>query len=159
LCRTGAESVEPPAPNAVPPVRHRDLLVAVTGADPDLLVHDVLIKFCAAFLDQGLAHWALPNRSAGFFRAFCDLHAQPAGRREPWRRGLAAELARQRTALTDPLDSVADSLDRLGVPEVEWDEYIAATLLALRGWAGILRFLEERGDRAVLPAPPGSLIE
>jgi uncharacterized protein YbcC (UPF0753/DUF2309 family) len=159
LCRAGAEAVEPPAPNAVPPVRHRELLVEVTRADPDLLVHDVLIKFCAAFLDQGLAHWALPNRSAGFFGAFCDLYAQPIGPPEPWRRGLAAELARQRSICADPLDSVADSLDRLGVPKNEWDEYIAAALLALRGWAGILRFLEERGDRAVLPAPPGSLVE
>jgi uncharacterized protein YbcC (UPF0753/DUF2309 family) len=158
LCRAGAEAVEPPPPAATPPVRHRDLLVDVTGADPDLLVHDVLIKFCAAFLDQGLAHWALPDREAGFFGAFCNLYGRPGGAPDPWRRGLAAELRRHGAAFAEPLDSVADSLGRLGVDEGEWGEYVAATLLALRGWAGILRFLEERGDRAVLPSPPGSLV-
>jgi uncharacterized protein YbcC (UPF0753/DUF2309 family) len=159
LCRAGAETVEPATQQAVMPVRHRDLLVEVTGSDPDLLVHDLLIKFCAAFLDQGLAHWALPGRGSGFFRSFRDLFALPSGAPERWRRGLAAELARQRDAHADPVDSAAESLRLLGVPDAEWDEYIAATLLALRGWAGILRFLEERGDRAVLPAPPGSLVE
>src|SRR5438874_9611141 len=49
VCRAGAGVVEPAAPPTDPPVRHRDLLVAVTGVDPDLLVHDLLIKFCAAF--------------------------------------------------------------------------------------------------------------
>src|SRR5205807_8558296 len=49
--------------------RHRDLLLQATGADADLLVHDVLIRFCAAFLDQGLAHWQLPGRDDGFCRA------------------------------------------------------------------------------------------
>src|SRR5207248_1053676 len=47
----------------------------------------------------------------------------------------------------------------LGVPEDEWESYLSATLLALRGWAGITRFLEERSDRAVHPVPPGSLVE
>jgi uncharacterized protein len=157
VCRAGAETVPPAASATDPPVRHRDLLVEITGQDPDLLVHDLLIKFCAAFLDQGLAHWALPNRGAGFFKSFCALYSQPLGPPEPWRRGLAAELRRQQA--TDPLDSIRKSLDLLGVPQSDWDDFLAATLLALRGWAGILHFLEEHGDRAVLPAPAGSLIE
>jgi uncharacterized protein len=137
----------------------RDLLVEVTGADPDLLVHDLLIRFCAAFLDQGLAAWALPRRGEGFAKAFCSLYAQPVGPPEDWRRGLAAELARHAASREHPLDWVRSSLDALGVLEPEWEAYLTATLLALRGWGGMIRFLEQRGDRAVQPAPEGSLVE
>ena len=46
-----------------PPVRQRDLLLEATGVDTDAMVHDVLIRFCAAFLDQGMANWQLPRRT------------------------------------------------------------------------------------------------
>ncbi len=60
-----------------PPVRQRDMLFEATGVDTDALVHDVLIRFCAAFLDQGMAKWQLPRRSEGFYRAFCSLYRHP----------------------------------------------------------------------------------
>ena len=47
----------------------------------------------------------------------------------------------------------------LGVPESEWDQFLAATLLPLRGWGGIIRQTEERGDRVATPSPAGSLYE
>ena len=53
--------------------RHRDVLLEATGADSDHLVHDILIPFCAAYLDQGFADWTLPNRDAGFYDAFLKL--------------------------------------------------------------------------------------
>src|SRR5262249_31171299 len=67
--------------------RHRDLLLQVAGVDADLAVHDVLIRFCAAFLDQGLGHWPLPQRGAGFYHAFCSLYRQPGGPPDRWMRG------------------------------------------------------------------------
>ena len=54
-----------------------------------------------------------------------------------------------------PLESARESLDLLGVPEAEWDAYLSATLLALRGWAGITRFLEERAGPGGPPGPGG----
>src|SRR5204863_3745213 len=74
-------------------VRHRDLLLEATGADSDLPVQDLLIRFCAAFLDQGFAPWQLPRRDEGFYRSFCALYRQPAGTPARWMRGLADELA------------------------------------------------------------------
>jgi uncharacterized protein YbcC (UPF0753/DUF2309 family) len=141
------------------PVRHRDLLLQVARVDADLLVHDVLIRFCGTFLDQGLAHWPLPGRDEGFYRAFCALYRPPFGPPDRWLRGLASELTRLEDAQVSPLESIWESLDALGVGEAELDDFLSATLLALRGWAGMVRFLQERGDRAVRPLPEGSLVE
>src|SRR5262249_32777903 len=45
------------------------------------------------------------------------------------------------------LDSIANSLAQLGVADAECGDYLSAELLALRGWAGIVRQIEERPDR------------
>ena len=159
VCCAGVAEVPALTPAPAPPIRHRDLLLLATGADTDQLVHDVLIPFCGAFLDQGLAHWQLPERDAGLYRAFLALYREPGGLPARWARGLAEELGRLEDGRVCPLESIRESLDILGVAEEEWDEFLSATLLALRGWAGITRFLEERGDRAVHPVPEESLIE
>lgn len=147
----------PPLPP--PPPRHRDLLLAATGHDADLLVNDVLVRFCAAFLDQGLAHWVLPQRDEGFFRAFCGLYRAPAAAPQRWLKGLGQELARLEDAHVTPLEMIAESLDALGVPAEEWEAFLSATLLALRGWGGMLEQIERRGDRVVRPIPQGSVVE
>ena len=158
ICCDGVRSVPPPPAEAEPLVRHRDLLLAATGEDADLWVNPVLIRFTAAFLDQGVAHWGLPRRELGYFRAFCDLYGRPGGPPDRWMRGLSAELARLTERNIDPLESIHESLAILGVPEAEWDSFLSATLLALRGWGGIIQHLETRGDRVARAAPTGSLI-
>src|SRR5579883_783568 len=141
------------------PVRHRDLLLEATGEDADALVNGLLTRFCAAFLDQGLTHWQLPRRDEGFLRAFCALYRQPAGPPDHWRRGLARELGRLEDRELGPLDSIRESLDQLGVGRSEWEPFLSATLLVLRGWAGMIRQIEIRGDRVLHPVPHGSLVE
>ena len=159
VCCAGVTQVPLPAAAPQPWVRHRDLLYQAAGEDADLLVHEILIPFCAAFLDQGLAHWPLPERDKGFFRAFTALYRMPRGPTTPWLAEVAATLQQQEARQVSPLESVRESLELLGVAEDEWDDYLAATLLALRGWAGMTRLLEERGDRAVFPIPVESLVE
>ncbi len=159
ICRSGVSGAPPFAPPPPAPVRHRDLLLRASGADADLLVHDVLVRFCAAFVDQGVANWDLPRRDEGFYRAFCELYRRPGGPPARWLHGLAAELARLEDGHIGALESIRESLELLGVPEGEWEEYVSATLLALRGWAGMVRQIEVRGDRVVRPVPEGSLTE
>src|SRR5206468_2478888 len=60
---------------------------------------------------------------------------------------LALLVAEDRVADRDAIRSIANSLDRLGVADDEWEDYLSAELLALRGWAGIVRQIEERPDR------------
>ncbi|MFN4261464.1 MAG: DUF2309 domain-containing protein [Gemmataceae bacterium] len=158
ICRTGVAAVPACTLPQPSPVRHRDLLLQVTGEDTDLLVHELLIPFCAAFLDQGLAHWQLPRRDEGFYRAFQSLYQLSGGPPDGWRHWLAQELRRLEVEQVPPLASIHESLTLLGVPEKEWDDFLAATLLALRGWGGMIRFLEEHPDRVVHPVPPESLI-
>jgi hypothetical protein len=161
ICYHGVQGIEASSPRSKPPqpLRHRDVLKEATGEDTDALVHDVLIRFCAAFVDQGFAHWKLPYRELGFFKAFCELWRQPGGPPSPWLRDLPRELTRVLESGQGALESVRESLDMLGVSECEWEDFISATLVALRGWAGLIWQLEVRGDRVALPAPQGSLTE
>lgn len=138
--------------------RPRDYLLEETGVDADLLVDEILIRFCAAFLDQGLSRLRLPEREKGFFRAFCQIYSQP-GFESPWMQGLGAELNKLMESGTTPLESIAHSLETLGISPDSYEEVISATLLALRGWAGMIHQVEIRGDRVATPAPKGSVTE
>lgn len=158
ICCDGVQRLPAFAPHSPPPVRHRDLLWEATGADADLPVHAVLARFCAAFLDQGIAPWELPERDQGIYHSFCALYRRAGGPPDGWMRGLDKELARLQDARVGPLLCIHESLALLGVGEDEWDRFLSATLLALRGWAGMVRQLEVRGDRVAHPAPEGSLI-
>lgn len=157
VCQAGVGALPPAAPPPPPPARHRDLIRAATGADPDLWANDVLVRFCAAFLDQGFAHWPLPDRADGLYRSF--LRTYRSAPPDAWLRRLPDEAARLLDGSIGPLESARESLAALGVPEGEWDEYLSATLLALRGWGGMVREVEARGDRVGLPIPAGSLVE
>jgi hypothetical protein len=159
VCCDGVAGVPDLALPPLLPLRHRDLLLHVARADADLLVHDLLIRFCGAFLDQGLADWQLPRRHEGFYRAFCALYRPPLGPPDSWLQELSSELGRLEDGHIRPLDCIRHSLGVLGVEEAEWDDFLSATLLALRGWAGMICFLQERGDRVVRPVPQDSLIE
>lgn len=159
ICRHGVHGVKTTLAPPPQTLRHRDSLLEITGEDSDELVHDVLIRFCAAFLDQGFADWPLPHREHGFWRAFAELYGQAGGPPDRWLRRLPEELARLQRARLGPLESIRESLQLLGVPEAEWEPFLSATVLALRGWAGMIRQIETRGDRVAHPVPAGSLVE
>jgi uncharacterized protein YbcC (UPF0753/DUF2309 family) len=130
------------------PVRHRDFLLAVHRVDTDAWMHPPLIRFLAGYLDQGLAHWSMPERDLGIHGCFLELYRTPlAAHSGRWARTLPVLVADDHAAQRSALDSIAHSLAQLGVPEEECEEYLSAELLALRGWAGIVRQIEERPDR------------
>lgn len=132
---------------------------SISHTSDDQLTHDLLIRFCAAFLDQGYANWRLPHREQGFFRAFATLYSQPFGPPDRWLRGLRCELTRLDAAGLGPLDSIVESLRLLGVADEEQEAYLQATLQALPGWAGMIWQMETNAEWTLLPAPPGTLIE
>jgi uncharacterized protein YbcC (UPF0753/DUF2309 family) len=159
VCSDAVRGLPPPKRGDLPPLRHRDLLLAATGEDSDALVHELLIRFCAAYCDQGFADWLLPDREAGFFKSFCKVYGQGGGPPDRWMSRLPAELQRVQALEQSPLESIRESLSLLGVTPKHQKDYLTADILALQGWAGLIWQLEVRGDRVAIPAPPGTLVE
>ncbi|SNS72932.1 hypothetical protein SAMN05216276_1014160 [Streptosporangium subroseum] len=139
--------------------RRRDQILAVTGLDPDELVHPLLIRLSAAFLDQGIAYWPMPGRHRGFLGAFRRLYGRPGGPPDRFLRGLGAELRRQEAESWTAERTVVWALTELDLPERDWADTIQATLLSLRGWAGMMRQFEHRPDRSPVEAHPARLID
>ncbi len=154
-----AELAQPPSPPPrVLPVRHRDILLARAGVDSDDLVHPLLIRLSAAFLDQGVAYWPMPERELGIYRCFLRLYGDPAvPPPEHWLRVLRSLIEDDREVGRSECDSIRHSLAELGVAEDEWQPFITATALALRGWAGLMHQIEVRPDRVPVFAPPATL--
>ncbi|MFZ1864738.1 MAG: DUF2309 domain-containing protein [Polyangiales bacterium] len=150
------------APTAARPVRgprRRDQILEVLRTDTDHLVHPLLIRVCAAFIDQGIAYWRMPERDQGLLHAFRSLYAIGSGPLDSWMRGLSTELRRQQSENWDAERTACWALEELGVPRARWDEYVGATLLSLRGWAGMMRQLEIRPDTAPVDPPPARLLD
>ena len=154
-----AVSRAPAAPHidASPGVRHRDLLHAVSGIDIDEWIHPSLLRFLAGYLDQGLAHWEMPARDRGIHGCFLQVYDTAlAARCGPWAHALPLLVREDRESGRDALGSIAHSLAQLGVAD-DVADYLTATLLALRGWAGMVRQIEERPDRVPARELPASL--
>ena len=131
-----------------PPVRHRDWLKIAHGLDTDAWIHPPLIRFLAGYLDQGVAHWSMPERNRGIHGCFLEIYRTVlAAQCGPWARVLPRLVAADHAAGRDAIGSIANSFAQLGVAEPEQASYLSAELLALRGWAGIVRQIEERPDR------------
>ena len=138
----------PPVPAPETPVRHRDWLLAVHDIDTDAWIHSPLIRFLAGYLDQGLAHWSMPERDLGIHGCFLEIYRSPlAAHCGRWARTLPVLVADDYTAQRNAVDSIAHSLAQLGVADDECEDYLSGELLSLRGWAGIVRQIEERPDR------------
>lgn len=159
ICCDGIRHADQPPPQPAAPARPRDLLTALNAQDPDELVHDVLIRFCSVFLDQGFAHWSLPDADQGLWLSFLHLYGQPGGVLPRWMQGLQGELKRIADESISPLESIEESLAALGIDERRRETFITATLLALRGWAGMIWQMETNAAWCPRPAPPGSLVE
>ncbi len=141
------------------PVRPRDWLIAAGASDSDLAANELLTRYCAAFLDQGMSPMALPSKEEGLYAAFCRLYSGGEAAEPSWRGDLAALCGRAVAANDSPLASILESLGDLGIAEPDWEEFLSACFLALRGWAGIIHQVEQRPYSVHHPIPTGSLVE
>lgn len=139
--------------------RHRDLIFEATGEDPDVPVNELLIRFCSAFLDQGFATWELPGRDWGIYRSFLNLYSVSYASPTRWLSDLKREARRLSALALSPLESIQESFALLGVTHDESEEFIKQTLLALRGWAGMVWQMESNAEWTHHPAPANSLVE
>ena len=73
--------------------------------------------------------------------------------------GLDEEFERQEYLSFSATDAVLDYLDTQYFREAEWEEVLQAELLALPGWAGLMRRLEEDPGLAPHETVPCSLMD
>ena len=154
--------LEAHAGRSEPPVsrpRWRDRVLEIAEVDTDRWVHPLLIRLVAAFLDQGIAYWAMPGRSRGFLSAVRSLYGMPLGPPFRWARPLAKTFARQERSGWSALQTLDWALGEGQVAESERPLFIRETLLSLRGWAGMMRQLELHPHRAPVEAPPARLLD
>ncbi|MDY6818203.1 MAG: DUF2309 domain-containing protein [Halobacteriales archaeon] len=91
-------------------------------------VDQVLTKWLAAFLDQGKAHWPMPNREQGFYTAVRSVAHHD---REIPDREQLAELPE------DPIAAIKRIL--ADQPEEQWPTIFESQLAALPGWTGFIK--------------------
>lgn len=128
-------------------VRIRDRILS-TGTDPDALVHGLLIRWSAAYLDHGVSFWPMAERDRGFLASFLTYFAQPVDLGRNWLT-TAHRTAAQATAEAWSAEQLCEHvLQAMGHPVDTWDEVVTQTLLALRGWAGMFQRLADRPDTA-----------
>jgi uncharacterized protein len=109
----------------------------------DEIIHPWLIRLCSVFLDQGMAYWPMPQREKGFYESVRTLLGTRGGLYPRYLTGLDEELQRQEYLCFSASDAVLDYLDTQHFQEAEWKGVLQAELLALPGWAGLMRRLEE----------------
>ncbi|MFM8952571.1 MAG: DUF2309 domain-containing protein [Planctomycetaceae bacterium] len=165
-CVEASSRSRPSVVHVRPPLRHRDLILALEPTlDTDALVHPLLIRMTAAYLDQGVASWPMPDRQRGLLAAVAGLYSGRIGPLPPWCAELPDRLRGIRRLgagghdAYDAHDVIRAELTSLGVPVADWPEFIPLTLVALRGWAGMIRQFAERPDRAPVAAVPARLAD
>lgn len=152
--RSGRTSPEPRMP-----LRPRDGLLALTGIDLDSEIHPLLIRLAGAYLDQGMAYWPMPGREDGFYVCVRSLLMQRGAVLPALLRGLEELFRDQALRQFTAEEAALECLLRLGVPAEALDEFVAAELLALAGWAGLFRRLEEEPSLAPHEVLPCSLMD
>jgi uncharacterized protein len=113
-----------------------------TGMELNDIIHPLLIRWCGAFLDHGVSFWSMPDREQGFFHAFLAQVASNPHPGRPWTQLLKTMVEKEELNKFSSKDCVVWLLNRLSIPESEWNVVVTQTLLALPGWAGQFHMLE-----------------
>lgn len=118
---------------------HADWILRLTGEDLIARINPQMIRWCGAFIDEGLTAWRMPGRYEGFFASWrvavvSDRSLDLEGL-DDWRVDLERLPARAE-------DAIMAMLGRLGVEPAAWGEYLGRMLSQLKGWAGMAYWYE-----------------
>jgi uncharacterized protein YbcC (UPF0753/DUF2309 family) len=140
-------------------VRPSQILKRITGSNPDELVNEVLIRFCACFLDQGFTSSPLPNRELGFWASFASLYSLSIVMSATWAKDLGTELRRFAEEGMHAIDVLEDSIMKLGIEAEDLEEFLLGSAMVLPGWAGMIWQLEQRDSEVGVSLSQGTLLE
>ncbi len=117
-----------------------DWVDRLTGAGLVDQINDQLIKWVAAFLDEGLAGWAMPQRRDGFYHAWRQLVQEDYSGTLLGIQDFSQKIS---DLPSDPEGAISSYLQRLGIPEGQWSDYLSRQLSLLPGWTRYIRWLGE----------------
>ena len=140
VCLARVPKHTPPPPGV--PKRPREAVMAEKGIDLDLIVNPPLIRLTGAYLDQGIAYWPMPLREEGLLAASRKIMSQPLSIARKHLTLVGCEYRRQMERSMSAEDVVIDALERLAVFPSDWEDFLMSELIALPGWAGMIRMLE-----------------
>ncbi|MGH2360736.1 MAG: DUF2309 domain-containing protein [bacterium] len=119
-------------------------------------LNEEMIKWCAAFLDEGQATWAMPARGRTFYGAWRTLaQADLSG----WFLDIADSRAQISVLPDRSEDAILDSLATLGIPKSGWQDYFSFHLAALPGWTGFLKWRAEQPGYPWQQAYPMNMVK
>jgi uncharacterized protein YbcC (UPF0753/DUF2309 family) len=98
-------------------------------------INDEIIKWLAAFLDEGQAAWPMPDRENGFYLAWKSLVSL-----EKSHLGILDSSGKLADLPAVPQEAIMMSLNALGVPRDNWQDYLTLHLTALPGWSGLIKW-------------------
>lgn len=133
-----------------------DWLDLLAGASVVERINAEMIKWTAAFLDEGLAGWAMPSRNQGFYQSWRELAARDFSCRFLG----VKNFARKVRSLPDaPEEAIALCLHRLGLPPERWKDYQSRHFAQLPGWTGFVRWRSETPEYPAQHEHPIDLVQ
>ena len=133
-----------------------DWLDELTGENVVEAINHQMVKWSAAFLDEGLAGWAMPGRGEGFYRSWTDLAVRDRSGRFLGIRDFAGKI---RSLPDSPEDAVELGLQTLEVPPGRRAEYQSRMFAQLPGWTGFVRWRSENPEYPGQSRHPVDLVE
>jgi uncharacterized protein len=103
-------------------------------------INNQLIKWVAAFLDEGLAGWEMPGREEGFYQVWQNLAQKDFSGRLL---GITDFTQKVHNLPATPEEAILSSLHQLEIPQEQWEDYLSRQLSLLPGWTRYIRWLGE----------------
>ncbi len=103
-------------------------------------INNQLIKWVAAFLDEGLADWKMPDREEGFYQVWRNLAQKDFSGKLLGIKNFTQKIHSLPEA---PEDAIRSSLHQLAIPQEQWEGYLSRQLSLLPGWTRYIQWLEE----------------
>lgn len=146
------------APNAALPDGRTigDWLDLLAGASVVERINAEMIKWTAAFLDEGLAGWGMPSRNQGFYQSWRELAARDFSCRFLGVKNFARKV---RSLPAAPEEVIALCLHRLELPPERWKDYQSRHFAQLPGWTGFVRWRSENPEYPAQHEHPIDLVE
>ena len=126
----------------------------VLGTQISETINREMVKWCAAFLDEGHAPWPMPRREHGFYAAWKFL-----AQREWAPGGIDNGRIKLAHLPAEADDSLLQSIGVLGVDADAWQDYFSLHLAELSGWAGFIKWRADQSEYEWQASYPVDLVQ